>query len=112
MKRGVKAIVCPVTRAVCGGQQKSEDVRGILIGIHPTRLRCSAPLMLAGAFRPRGVRLIGIVHTTSRPYAAQAQERCEDRPGAPPARDRPNEHCSLGLNAPGVNADEQVAGQS
>jgi hypothetical protein len=31
---------------------------------------------------------------------------------AAPARDRTRiEHCSIGLNAPGVNADEQVAGR-
>jgi hypothetical protein len=30
---------------------------------------------------------------------------------AAPARDR-TVHCSIGVNAPGVNADEQVAGQS
>jgi hypothetical protein len=30
---------------------------------------------------------------------------------AAPARDR-IVHCSIGLNAPGLNADEQVAGQS
>ena len=30
---------------------------------------------------------------------------------AAPARDR-TVHCSMGVNAPGVNADEQVAGQS